>query len=78
MSVKGNTMFTITSVCKDDIIEAFAGRDELKDVKLRLVRMTRDEMKDLARKMANDYLTQLYWDSLRILFEDWFLEEQED
>ena len=66
-------MFSITSVCKQDIIYAFEGSDLLQRLIDRVVKMDDCEMKHLAEKMADDYSNQLFWDSLRIIFEDRFL-----
>ncbi len=68
-------LYPITSVCKEDIIQAFASSGKLERVKQRITEMDDAEMRHLASKMANDYLEQLYWDSLRIIFEDRFLEQ---
>ncbi len=75
MSVKRNTQYKITSVCKEDILAAFEGRDELPEIKKRLMEMTSSEMERLASKLSDDYHNQLFWDSLRIIFEDGFMEE---
>jgi len=64
--------FVITRLHRDDIIEAFKGNPKAQK---RARNMTDDEMKQLASKMADDYLNQLYWSSLRIIFEDRFLGE---
>ncbi|MFC1816092.1 hypothetical protein ACFL0M_09130 [Thermodesulfobacteriota bacterium] len=34
------------------------------------------EMRQLASKLADDYCNQLFWDSLRIIFEDRFLDKE--
>ena len=65
--------FPITSVCFDDIIFAFEDSEQLADVKKRLQELGENDMKYLASKMANDYCEQLYWVSLKILFEEYFL-----
>lgn len=65
-----NKMYTITSVCKDDLRGIF--KDNTEALK-RIEDMTDDEMEYLARKLADDYCNQLYWDSLRIIFEDRFM-----
>jgi len=36
------------------------------------------KMRMLAEKMAADYLNQLYWTSLKTIFEDNFLEEADN
>jgi hypothetical protein len=66
-------MFPITSLCKADIITAFEKTDKLESVKQRIEQMDESDMKHLADQMADDYLTQLFWDSLRIIFEERFL-----
>jgi hypothetical protein len=68
-------MFPITSICKEDIVRAFAELDIFEKVKKRVENMDDAEMRKLAEKMADDYLEQLFWDSLRTIFEDRFLEE---
>ena len=84
MVVKNNTMFSITSVCKADIIgmyiEGVNTRDkieEMKQVEERLKKMSKADMKYLASKLADDYCEQLYWISLKNIFEDKFLNESE-
>ena len=70
----GRTFFSITAFSKDDLIEAFDGDVRIKE----LVRdLSDDEMKYLASKMADDYCNQLYWDSLKIIFDEHFLHETE-
>ena len=67
--------FPITSVSKEDIIHAFKNTDILKQVKKRVAEMDDSEMKGLASKMADDYCNQMFWDSLKIIFEERFLEK---
>lgn len=52
--------FVITRVHRDDL--AAAGFDT--------TNVTDDMMEELAEKMANDYLNQLYWSSLEIIAEE--------
>jgi len=68
--------FKITSLCKDDIRQAFndVGRLTPK-IKKKIDAMTDSEMSCLASDMADDYCNQLFWDSLRIIFEDNYLED---
>jgi len=66
--------FQITSVSKEDIIHAFKNTDILKRVKEKVVEMDDSEMKELASKMADDYCEQMFWESLKIIFEERFLE----
>lgn len=66
--------YEITSVTKDDIRTCFKDAGGLtKKVEKRIDDMTDSEMKHLASKMADDYLNQLYWGSLKIIFEEIFL-----
>jgi len=65
--------FPVTSVCKEDIIQAFQETSILEQVKKRVEEMKDSEMKELASQMADDYCEQLFWSSLKIIFEDRFL-----
>jgi hypothetical protein len=67
-------LFKITSVTKDDILIAFEGKDNFSKVMERVGKMTDEDMEDLAAEMADDYLNKLYWNSLRIIFEDKYME----
>ena len=67
--------FPITSVSKEDIIHAFKNTDIFKQVKKRVAEMDESEMKELASKMADDYCNQMFWDSLKIIFEERFLKK---
>jgi len=53
--------FPITSVHRLDIKEALHLTDE------QVARLTDDMMRDIARKMADDYCEQLFWDHLPII-----------
>jgi len=69
--------FEITSVCKDDILQAF--RDQKidlvpNDVFVAIATLSTEDMERLAEKMANDYIEQMFWVSLKIIFEDMFME----
>jgi len=75
--MEGNNMtestkqfFPITSVSKEDIIHAFQNTDIADQVKERVAKMDDAEMKELASKMADDYCNQMFWNSLRIIFEE--------
>ena len=70
-------MFSVTYVCRGDIIYAFEDADIFEEVKARVNRMDDSDMECLASKMADDYCNQMFWESLRIIFEDRFLEQQE-
>lgn len=67
--------FKITAVCKEDILMAFEGSDKYDKASKRALTMTDNEMTLLAAKLADDYLNQLYWDSLRTIFEDKFMND---
>ena len=68
--------FHITSVSRDDIIHAFEGTDVLEQVKKKVAKLDDGEMEYLAGKLADDYCEQLFWSSLKIIFELRFLEEE--
>ena len=55
--------FPITSVHRLDIKEALHLTDE------QVARIADDMMRDIARKMADDYCEQLFWDHLPIIAE---------
>ena len=55
--------FPITSVHRLDIKEALHLTDE------QVARLTDDMIRDIARKMADDYCEQLFWDHLPIIAE---------
>ena len=62
MSEKQTEFFPITSVCREDIENIL----KIKDVDLEDF-----EMKYIARKMADDYIEQLYWSSLKYIAQDY-------
>lgn len=74
-------MYPITSVCKEDIKQAFKDveNDELRlaFIDKRIEKMEDYQMEYLAKKMADDYCNQMFWDSLRIIFEDRFFEDED-
>ena len=69
-----NKGFKITSICIQDIIQAYEDIESplLEKVKKRAETLEDWEMKRLAERMADDYCNQLFWDSLRIIFENKF------
>ena len=69
---KAEESFPITSVCKDDLRETFKGD---KEALKKIDEMDEHDMKYLATDLADDYCNQLFWDSLRIIFESGFLEK---
>ena len=62
--------FPITSLHKDDLRAIFVDEPE---ALAKIDALTDDDMKLLARKMADDYIEQLFWNSARIIFEERFL-----
>lgn len=63
--------YPIISLSKEDLEEEFDGDEEaLKKIKA----LTPQNMEYLASKLADDYCEQLYWSSLRYIFESRFLE----
>ena len=73
MTESTKEFFPITSVSKKDIIHAFQNTDIADQVKERVAKMDDGEMNKLASKMADDYCEQMFWNSLRIIFEERFL-----
>ena len=63
--------FVITRLHKDDLRGIF--KDDPKKLKV-IDKMEDYEMELLARKLADDYCNQLYWNSLKIIFEECFYE----
>lgn len=57
---KKKEFFPITSISRDDLVAAGFDAEGVTD----------EQMEQLADKMADDYLEQLYWSSLKILAED--------
>ena len=45
-------------------------RNDLEQIGFDVTNVTDDTMEELARRMCNDYLEQLYWSSLKIIAED--------
>ena len=64
--------FVITRLSKDDLRAVF--KDNAKALEI-IEKLDDCKMRMLAEKMADDYLEQLYWQSLKTIFEDKFLEE---
>ena len=63
-------MFPVTHVCREDIIHAFKESDIFEQVKKKVKMMDNSDMEYLAGKLADDYCEQLFWDSLKIIFEE--------
>jgi hypothetical protein len=69
-----NKLFKITSVAKADILYVFEDSDNFEKIKIKIENMDDGDMEELASKLADDYCEQLFWDSLKIIFELRFLE----
>lgn len=67
-------MFPITYICREDIIHAFKESDMFEQVKKKVKMMDNSDMECLASKLADDYCEQLFWDSLKIIFEERFID----
>jgi len=73
--------FSITALHKDDIVGLYNFGDD-NDCNLKFIEyvtkfMSDSNMEHLASKMADDYCNQLFYDSLRIIFEDRFLNDDQ-
>ena len=71
-------LYPITCLSKADIIQEFKYNNNKDLIIKKVKKLTISEMKELASKMANDYLEQLYWVSLRTIFESKYMEEIEN
>ena len=73
-----NQYYKVTSTCKEDIIRAFEDintpKEEMKKIKKRVKSLKDNEMLVLASDLSDDYCEQLYWDSLRSIFEGRYME----
>ena len=67
--------FPVTYISKDDIIHAFPNNPEVKTI---VKTMDDADMKHLASKLGGDYCEQLFWESLKIIFESNFMSTKED
>jgi len=70
--------YPITSVAKEDIEQACLNHDDKvpSDVKKRIDELDEGEMEWLAEKLCDDYMEQLFWSSLRIIFEERLLKKE--
>ena len=69
-------MFPVTYVSIEDIIHAFRDSDMFEQVKKKVKTMDNSDMTYLAGKLADDYCEQLFWDSLKIIFEERFISNE--
>ena len=67
--------FPVTNISKDDIIHAFPNNSEVKEI---VNKLDDADMKHLASKLGGDYCEQLFWESLKIIFESNFMATKED
>ncbi|MFH2066490.1 MAG: hypothetical protein ABIK15_14925 [Pseudomonadota bacterium] len=65
--------YQITSLGKSDIIKAFEDTEHEETVKQKVLNMTDEDMENLASKLADDYCEQMFWDSLKTIFESKYL-----
>ena len=75
MKKKKIEFYNITRLSKADILSEFENDEDFNKVKKRVAKMTDSEMQYLASKLADDYCEQLFWGSLRTIFEDEFMNE---
>ena len=59
-----NKPFSITSLCREDLTNQEIGYSRKNALKI-----TDDQMKNIASKMADDYCQQLFWESLDIILD---------
>lgn len=78
MKNESDGFFEITSVHRDDILNEFRNDKNYRKIKKRVSKMTDGEMEDLADYMAEDYCEQLFHDSLKIIFEDIFMGDENE
>ena len=65
----------VSYISKDDIIHAFPNNSEVKTI---VDNLDDADMKHLASKLADDYCEQLFWESLKIIFESNFMATKEE
>jgi len=61
-----NKFYPITSLCRDDLVEVIGEKKANK--------FSDSDMERLASKMSDDYLDQLYWDSMASIADSMFKE----
>ena len=66
---KEQEYFDITSLHKDDIIACYEGSDEEEDVRKAVAELTPDQMRYIAKKMADSFCDCCYWEALKCRFE---------
>ena len=66
--------YVVTSVCKDDLREAFRGKAKMRKI---IDELTDEQMQRIARKMEDDYVEQLFWGSVRDIVES-YLEQMKE
>lgn len=71
--------YPITSVCKADIFMCYIeleGTKQGEKIEEKLATMTDIDMEYLAHKLSDDYCEQLFWNSLKNIFESKFLNKR--
>ena len=58
--------FVITRLHRDDIKSLYGDHSPMQKI---IDNLSYDDMTTIASKMADDYISQLYWSSLEIIFE---------
>lgn len=64
------TEYPITSVCREDLLNPWVGFSKKKALKV-----SDEQMRRIAGKLADDYCNQLFWSSLKIIAENIVNEE---
>ena len=80
--------YKVTSVCKDDLLSYYYNLDlhrhsseddkALQKVLDVIDSLTDEQMIRLASKMEDDYVNQMFWQSMSDIFEDLYLEEKDN
>jgi len=74
--ITNTKQFSITGICKNDIIDNFAETRRADQVKAKVDKMTGQDMIRLASMLEDAYVDQLLWDSLTAIFEEHFLKQE--
>lgn len=71
--IKMAEFFVVTRTCKDDMKGIFRNNQTMLK---KIEELTDTEMEYIAGKLADDYCNQLYWESLRIIVEDYLTRDE--
>jgi len=58
--------FKITSVSREDILQCYENEDGFEEIKRRIEKIPDVDMEWIARKLAEDFCSCCFWDSLKI------------